>query len=70
MSESDTEQCSRTALPGRSWDGGTGRASRFFLPRSAAGAATMEKRLADKSGMYRYSIESTEVVNPEKVGGA
>jgi sortase A len=43
-----------------------GHRDSFFRPLRQV-AAGMEIRLADKTGRYRYSIDGTEVVNPETV---
>jgi sortase A len=56
-----------TAMPGGLGTVGlAGHRDSFFRPLRRI-APKMEVRLVDKSGIYRYVVDSTEVVSPEKV---
>jgi sortase A len=57
-----------TAMPGGLGTVGlAGHRDSFFRPLRRI-VPKMEVRLVDKSGIYHYVVDSTEVVGPEKVG--
>jgi sortase A len=56
-----------TAVPGGLGTVGlAGHRDSFFRPLRKI-AAKMEVRLIDKTGIYHYVVDSTEIVNPDKV---